>query len=83
MAEKRIPSIVMLLKKRSKKNSGQWVSHKVEIYPVELWPDALSWCEHNRKKFRIRVDGKWWPKGQKKYLTKSQIKNLVFKSIEF
>jgi len=72
MAEKRKPSYTMLLRKQGKKKA-----QKIEIFPRELFePDT------ERNNYRLRVNGKWWnPPNHPEYLTKTQIKELVFRSI--
>ena len=72
MSDKRKPKYVLLLKKEGKKTS------KVEVFDGHLfkgYPHEIFY------RFRLRVNGKWWPEGKRKYLTKTQIKELFFKCI--
>lgn len=68
MAEKRKPSFTILLRKRGKKKAN-----KIEVYPAALWGE---WSE----RYRLRVNGKWF-KGRK-FVTHTEIKELVFRSIK-
>lgn len=70
MSEKRKPEITMLLRKQGKAN-------KIEIFKASLWTQEFS-----GKRYRLRVNGKWWPKGKPEYFTKTQTKELVFRSIK-
>lgn len=70
MGEKRKPEFVLLLKIRGKTN-------KIEAYNRKLW-DAENYMG---LRYRIRVNGKWWPKGEVKYINKTELKELVFRAI--
>lgn len=63
MAEKRKPSLVVVLKKRSKKEPSKWLTFKVELFPVRLWPEARIRGDKTSL-FRLRIRGKWWGKGK-------------------
>lgn len=70
MSEKRKPYAVLLLKINGKTN-------KVEMFNRELWePD-----NHMGRKFRCRVNGKWFPKGKREFFSKTQIKEMFFRNI--
>jgi len=85
MSEKRKPTFIFLLKKQGKK------THKVEVFEAvefnEGWQYKIMSTKGKykliRNSYRIRVDGKWWPKGKKEYFWKSEIRDLIFKAIEF
>ena len=71
MAEKRKPSFVFLLRIRSNK------SRKLEIFPADLWDESIT------KKYRLRVNGKWVGGKIKKFFYKSQIREMLFRAINF
>jgi hypothetical protein len=75
MGEKRKPEFTLLLKFHSKNKT-----HKVELFPDRKWAEFKKriW---GTGRFRVRVDGKWFPPGKKEYYTKTQVKELVFKTI--
>jgi len=70
MSEKRKPEFVLLLKKQGKTN-------KVEAFNRTLWEPTNGMG----KKYRIRVNGKWWPKNEKKFINKTELKELFFRAI--
>lgn len=70
MAEKRKPYAVLLLKIRGKTN-------KLEMFNMTLWEPH----NHMGNKYRVRVNGKWFPKGKKVFFTKTEIKEMFFRSI--
>jgi len=78
MAEKRKPTITMLLKIRSKKNTGKWVTNRVELFPVQLW------AQHRFRgdRYRLRSNGKWFSRNGKEFdaVTLSEFFGLVRKS---
>ena len=78
MSEKRKPLYTILLRYQGKKKSV-----KCEVYHAKLWTDQYTKSNYTgRDRFRLRINGKWFetPKGRK-YFTKTQIKNMFFKSI--
>lgn len=77
MGERRNPLWIILLKKRGKPTV------KVELFEGYLFNKYYEYVgmANNTRRFRIRVKGKWWPKGEIQFLTKTQIKELVFKGI--
>ena len=78
MADKRKPKYVLLLRKEGSKNS-----RKVELFTASLWTDHYILNDNlGRDHFRLRVNGKWWAAGEIKYFTKSQVKELFFRSME-
>jgi len=67
----------MLLKKQGKSKSD-----KIEFFPRELFTSDPMPRRHYSQKFRIRVNGKWWPKGQKMYYAGWELRDIVWKSIK-
>ena len=74
MSEKRIPDYTILLRKR-----GKTKARKVELFPASYWIDSPM---KYRGKVRIRVDGRWWPKGEFKLVTTTDAKELLFRVIQ-
>lgn len=72
MAEKRKPVYTMLLRKQGNTKAG-----KVEIYRASEFDSSYLF----KRRYRVRVNGKWWPKGQVRFITPTQIKELVFRQI--
>ena len=72
MSEKRKAVYIMLLRYRGKKKS-----QKVELF------DAKEWKPYCGKKYRMRVNGKWFdrPKMGMWFVTKSQFRDILFRSI--
>jgi len=77
MAEKRKPTFVMLLKKEGKKKTN-----KVEFFPRELFTDEPMLGKRKSPQFRLRVNGKWWPKDRKAYYAGWELRDIVWSSIE-
>lgn len=76
MSEKRKPALKMLLTIGAKKV-------KFEMFPASLWTKIYVETDNlGRDRYRIRVNGKWWPKGEVVYITKTKAKNLLFQAIE-
>lgn len=75
MGEKRKPSYTMLLKKHG--NDGKTKTMKVETFYRFLWPEENK-CDGM---WRLRINGKWFPRDieYKKFYTKTQVKEMVFK----
>ena len=71
MSEKREPSHIILLRKKGKK------TNKVELFDKNLFAKGLSY----NGKWRIRVNGKWFPKNELAFYTRTQISNMIFKGI--
>lgn len=74
MSELRKPCFVFLLKNTGKK------AKKLELFESKLW-DKQSWIKPNG--YRLRVNGKWFPKGEIKFFTKWEVRDLIFRSISF
>ncbi len=86
MAEKRVPSFIFLLKKQGKKSS------KIELFKAAIWRDKYkvrrslddSYKDFLSKQFRLRINGKWYcPLGRYSFFTKSEIKEILWRSIKF
>jgi hypothetical protein len=72
MSDKRKPSLTILLKKPGKKLK------KVEMFPGTLWPEAHYTIDNlSTIRFRIRVNGKWWPDGKFELITRSEVWRLL------
>ena len=72
MAEKRTADIVLLLKIQGKRRSN-----KLEMFNMKQWEPN----NHMGNKFRLRLNGKWFPKDKKIFFTKTEIKEMVFKDM--
>lgn len=84
MSEKRKPIIKFLLQIQGKG------SNKIEIFPAKSWYGiqiywpSLNSYENWENRYRVRLNGKWFsPKSQYTFFTKTQIKNIMFKSLNF
>jgi hypothetical protein len=75
MAEKRKAQYVFLLRKAGKKKTWE-KSVKIELFKSELWPRCGV-----KKKFRIRVNGKWVPK-KKEFYNKWEFRDMLFSSVK-
>lgn len=71
MADKRKPVYTILLR-----NEGKKKHNSIEIFSGKGWGKS-------HRLFRLRVNGKWHPKGEFKLFYKSHIKNLIFNSAKF
>ena len=60
---------------------GKMQTNKIELFEASLWESWESYRYH--KKFRLRVNGVWWPKGEHKYFYKTEIRDLLWGSIPF
>ena len=70
MAEKRKPTKIILLK-----NSGNSKSNKIEIFDKNLFTDT---SRDRTKQYRIRTNGKWFPKGnEKRFFKKTELLELI------
>ena len=73
MGEKRKPEYVILLRKQGNKEA-----HKLEIFKAKIFNGETF---RNRQRFRVRFNGKWFPKGEKEYFNLTQIKELTFRAV--
>ena len=84
MSEKRKPIFVILLKKTGKGSCKKWKKNKVEVFKAS---DFVSYSLDRGRQidslYRIRVNGKWFPKGQVRFFYKSDIRNMIFKGLKF
>jgi len=82
MSEKRKPVFTFLLKESGKKNN------KIEVFEaIEFERDKFQEKISGKKIdscYRIRVNGRWFPRDKTKtYYWRSEIRDLIFKSIQF
>lgn len=78
MSEKRKPCYTIIAKK-----SGQR-SNKIEIYNAsDFEPKKYIAGKNSDNCFRLRVNGRWFPKGERKFYWKTEIMQLLSKSIQF
>ena len=70
MGDKRKSYAVILLKIRGK-------THKLEMFPRKLWESD----NNMGNKYRVRFNGKWFPKDELRFFTKTEIKELLFRNI--
>ena len=78
MSEKRIPCRTILLRFEGKKKA-----RRVEFFRAVLFKDAFGFgyaSPHNR--YRIRVDGKWWPKGKRQFFLQSEMKEYFWRGLK-
>ena len=80
MGERRKPVYTFLLRKSSKKKSN-----KVELFRANQWKSKCESPLDLNVRYRLRVNGKWHPPkcNEKIFFTKTQIKDILFKSINF
>ena len=82
MSEKRKPIFILFAQKAGQKKGKK---QKVEIFKASDF--TLSFfCAYGKKTescYRIRVNGRWFPKGEVKFFWKSEIRDLFFNSIKF
>lgn len=71
MSEKRKPAWSLLIKRQGGKKTN-----KVELFDATLWNDGPP------DRYRLRVNGKWWPEHKREYFTKTHVKELVFKAMK-
>jgi len=76
MAEYRKPTISLLLKKEGKKKQS-----KVELFKRELFTQEPMPSRHVKQKYRLRVNGVWYPKGEKRYFASWEIKEMFWDSL--
>lgn len=78
MAEKRKPTITILLK-----IEGKTKSTKLELFDQRLWGDGSF---GGAKRYRIRLNGAWFDKKKgfvgNKYFTKWTFRDLFFRSLK-
>ena len=82
MSEIRKPIFVFLLKKLSKIDGEKLRVNKVELFDALDFTDKKTiGLRHTESLYRLRVNGKWFPKGKKEFYYKSDIRNMIFKSL--
>ena len=72
MSEKRKPYATLLLKKE-----GKAKSNKVEMFRKALWEND----NNMDNRYRLRVNGKWFPEGEMRFFTKTAIKEMFFRNL--
>ena len=55
--------------------------HKIELFDAKLWLKYEVYSLQN--KFRLRVNGKWWPEDEMKFFYKTEIRDIIWRSIPF
>jgi hypothetical protein len=80
MGEKRKPDLVILLTIPGKK------SNKVELFRSDEWPAKYHYLggrvSDPRNRYRIRVNGKWWPENKDGRGFNTYYKSEVFKLLQ-
>ncbi|KKM16040.1 hypothetical protein LCGC14_1689860 [marine sediment metagenome] len=89
MSERRKPDWILLARKK-----GQRKHFLVELFRADQWPHiwgqrgpGLEIFRRNppcdlKARYRIRRDGKWWPKGDiYRVFTKTQIREIFFRGV--
>jgi len=74
MGDKRKPEITILLRYPGKPNSS-----KVEFFDSALFGDDFRF----KRKFRVRVNGVWFPKGKKQFFYRSELRDIFWRSLKF
>lgn len=81
MSEKRKPKIIFMLQWEAKEGVKR---SKIELFEEYLFTNIHpSHYGKRSTKFRMRVNGKWWPEGEKKFYYKTEIRDLLWRSIPF
>ncbi len=80
MAEKRKPVYIFLLTKIG--NDAGRKTNKIEVFPSSLWEQKYGRGDP-RSKYRLRVNGKWWPKEGHTYFWKTEIMAQISKAVNF
>lgn len=79
MGEKRKPVLTMLLRFRSNEGAA-----KVELFKGSdfKYQQADFVMQNIDVRYRIRINGRWWPKGDRKFFTKTEFGRLLMKSLK-
>ena len=72
MGEKRKPTFIFLLR-----NEGKKKSNKVELFDSRSFGHYAPRCD----KYRVRANGRWFPRKEKKFYSLIEVKNLIFRTI--
>ena len=78
MSEKRKPKITFLLKWEAK---GVIKRNRIELFDAQDFKDIYKY--QYRKQFRMRVNGKWFSDRGKIYFYKTEIRDILWRSIPF
>jgi len=76
MGDKRRPDITILLRYK-----GKAISNKVELFHQRQFTtgNKTRWTP----KYRMRVSGAWFPKGQERFFYKYEIRDILWRSIKW
>jgi hypothetical protein len=75
MSEKRKAEYVFLLKKQGNKYK------KLELFNRNLF-EKYTGGRFGKRRFRLRLNGKWFPKGEKRYFYMSEIRDMIWRSLK-
>jgi hypothetical protein len=75
MSELRKPDLVFLLKKKGNEKK----TAKVELFDSAQWEKWYG----SKKRYRIRANGKWFPKDKVQYFDKWEVRDLIWRSFKF
>ena len=75
MAEKRKPEITILLKRRGKKLP------KLELFKASLFKDSPRPGCNCKGRYRLRIDGAWYPEGEREFLTIYEFRDLLWRAL--
>ncbi len=83
MSEKRKPTYVLFAQK-----PGQRRKEKVEIFKASDFETSDWRKKWSNSKYRLRVNGKWWPpskdgKRRKTYFYWTEIRDIFWRSVRF
>jgi hypothetical protein len=89
MAEKRKPCLILMLRVPGKKGGKKW--NKVELFCGDQWEGfvedlGMPLRPARDRLYRLRTNGKWNDKinpKNKKWFTKWQFRDLLFRSLRF
>jgi len=83
MAEKRKPDFTFLLRSEGRFKNDKRKSQKIELFESTQWGERRG--IRDAKKFRMRVNGKWFVdprQGRFTYMDKWKIRDLIWRSIK-
>lgn len=88
MSDLRKPKYILLL--RYPGNGSKPKRVKIELFESRLWrknrevnkPFSDARKSFTEARFRLRVNGKWWPKNEMRFVTKTEAKELIFRNIK-
>jgi hypothetical protein len=99
MSDIRKPIFVFLLKNLGNKNPKKRSTNKVEVFRAtdfkkpksclyggkeDKYYKALTFKNGNEESlYRLRVNGRWFPKSKMRFFYKSDIRNMMFRQLKF